>query len=78
MKIKNVCFAFSKISLKFIKSTLNMIIMIYVVYRCLQNDDETFEKSEIEIRNNILKFYKNLASFLYFSIEFSAELFSFN
>ena len=78
MKMKNVCFAFSKVSKEFIESTLNMIIMMYVVYRCLQNDDETFEESEVEIRNDILKLYKDFASFLYFSIEFSAELFSFN
>ena len=55
-----------------------MIIMMYIVYRCLQNDDEILEKSEIETRDNILKFYKNFTSFLYFSIEFSAELFNFN
>ena len=78
MKMKSVCFTFSKISRKFIKSSLNMIIMMYVVYRCLQNDDETFEKSKVEIQNDILKFYRNLASFSYFSIEFSAELFSFS
>ena len=78
MKMKNVCFASSKVSKEFIESTLNMIIMMYIVYRCLQNDDEIFEKSKIETRNDILKFYKNLASSLYLSIEFSAELFSFN
>ena len=78
MKMKNVCFASSKVSREFIKSTLNMIIMMYVAYRCLQNDDETFEKSEIEIRNDVLKFYRNLASSSYFSIEFSAKLFSFS
>ena len=53
-----------------------MIIIVYVVYRCLQNDDGIFEKSEIQ--NDILKFYKNLALFSYFSIEFNAEFFSFN
>ena len=78
MKMKNVYFASSKISRKFIKSSLNMIIMIYIVYRCLQDNDETFEESEIKIRNNILKLYKNLASFSYLSIKFSAELFNFN
>ena len=78
MKMKNVYFAFSKVSRKFIESTLNIIIMMYVVYRCLQNNDEIFKKSEIEIRNDILKFYRNFALFLYFSIEFSAELFNFN
>ena len=55
-----------------------MIIMIYIAYRCLQNDDEIFEESEVEIRNDILKFYRDFASSLYFSIEFSAELFSFS
>ena len=55
-----------------------MIIMMYVVYRCLQNDNETFEELKVEIRNDILKLYRDLASFLYFSIEFSAELFNFN
>ena len=49
MKMKNVCFAFSKVSQKFIESTLNIIIMIYVAYRCLQNDNEILEKSKIEI-----------------------------
>ena len=76
--MKNVCFAFSKVSRKFIKNTLNMIIMIYIVYRYLQDDDEILEKSKINIRDDISKFYKNLASSLYFSIEFSAELFNFN
>ena len=76
--MKNVCFAFSKISQKVIKKSLNMIIMMYVAYRCLQNDDEIFEKSKVEIQNDILKLYKDLASFLYFSIEFSAELFNFS
>ena len=78
MKMKNVCFAFSKVSREFIESTLNMIIMMYVVYRCLQNDDETFEESEVEIRNDILKLYRDFASFLYLSIKFSAELFNFS
>ena len=55
-----------------------MIIIMYVAYRCLQNDDETFEESEIEIRNDVLKLYKDLASSLYLSIEFSAKLFSFS
>ena len=78
MKMKNVCFAFSKISRKFIESTLNMIIMMYVAYCCLQNDNETFEKLKIKIQNDILKLYRDLASLLYFSIEFNAELFNFN
>ena len=78
MKKKNVCFAFSKILQEFVRSTLNMIIMMYVIYCCLQDDDETFKKSEIKTRNNILKFYRNLASFLYFLIKFSAELFNFD
>ena len=51
---------------------------MYIIYRCLQNDDEIFKKSEVEIRNDILKLYKNLASLLYLSIEFNAELFNFN
>ena len=78
MKMKDVCFAFSKVSRKFIESTLNMIIMMYVVYRCLQNDNEIFEESKIEIRDDILKLYKDFASFLYLSIEFSAKLFNFS
>ena len=78
MKIKNVCFASSKISRKFIKNSLNMIIMIYIVYRCLQNNDEIFEELKVEIRNDISKLYRDLASFSYFSIEFSAELFNFS
>ena len=52
--------------------------MMYVAYRCLQDDDETFEESEVETRNDVSKFYKDLASFSYLSIEFSAELFNFN
>ena len=55
-----------------------MIIIIYIVYCCLQNNNKIFEKSEIEIRDDILKFYKNLALFLYLSIEFSAKLFNFS
>ena len=54
-----------------------MIIMMYIAYHCLQNDDETFEKLKVEIRNDISKLYRDFALFLYFLIEFSAELFSF-
>ena len=78
MKIKNVYFASSKVSRKFIENTLNMIIMMYVIYHCLQDNDEIFKESKIEIWNDILKLYRNLALFLYFSIEFDAELSSFS
>ena len=78
MKMKNVCFTSSKISREFIESSLNIIIMMYVVYRCLQDDDETLEESKVEIRNDILKLYRDLASFLYLSIEFSVKLFNFS
>ena len=55
-----------------------MKTIIYIVYHCLQNDEKTFEESETETRNNILKLYKNLVSLLYFSVEFNAELFRFD
>ena len=78
MKKKNVCFAFLKVLRRIIDDNLNMKTIVYVVYRCLQNDEETFEESEAEIRNDILKLYKNLASSLYLSVEFSAKLFNFD
>ena len=78
MKIKNVCFAFSKVSREFIENRLNMIIMMYIVYRCLQNDDEILKKVKIKIRNDISKLYRDLVLFSYFSIEFNAKLFNFN
>ena len=55
-----------------------MKMIMYVVYRCLQNDEKIFEESKTEIRNDILKLYKDLALSSYFSIEFSAELFNFD
>ena len=78
MKKKNVCFASSKVPRKIIDDILNMKTIVYVIYRCLQNDEKTFKKSEIKIRNDISKLYKDLASSLYLSVEFSAELFNFN
>ena len=78
MKKKNICFASSKISRKIIDDNLNMKTIIYVVYYCLQNDEKTFKKSEIEIRNDISKLYKNFASSSYFLIEFNTKLFSFD
>ena len=55
-----------------------MKTIVYVVYRCLQNDEKIFEKLKTEIRDDISKLYKNLASSLYLSVEFSAKLFNFN
>ena len=49
MKKKNVCFAFSKVSRKIIDDTLNMKMIIYVIYRCLQNDKKIFEKLKTKI-----------------------------
>ena len=51
---------------------------MYVIYRCLQNDEKIFKKSKTEIQNDILKFYRNLASSSYFSIEFNTKLLNFN
>ena len=78
MKKKNVCFAFSKVSRKVIDDNLNMKMIVYVVYHCLQNDEKIFKKSETETRDDISKLYKNLVSSSYLSIEFSAKLFNFN
>ena len=78
MKKKNVYFAFLKVSRKVIDDNLNIKTIMYVVYRCLQNNEKTFQKSEAEIRNDILKLYKDFASSLYFSIEFNAKLFNFD
>ena len=69
---------FSKVSRRVIDDTLNMKMIMYVVYRCLQNDEKIFEKSKTEIRNDILKLYKDFASLLYLSIKFNAELFNFD
>ena len=69
---------FSKVSRKIIDDILNMKTIMYVVYRCLQNDEKTFEKSKAEIRDDISKLYKNLASSSYFSIKFNAKLFNFD
>ena len=78
MKKKDVCFIFLKVSRKIIDNILNMKIIMYIVYRCLQNDEKIFKTSKSETRNDILKFYKNFALLSYFSIEFNAELFNFN
>ena len=78
MKKKNVCFAFLKVSRKILDNNLNINMIMYIVYYCLQNNEKTFEKSKTEIRNDISKFYKNLASSSYFSVEFNAKLFNFN
>ena len=78
IKKKNVCFTFLKVSRKIIDDNLNMKIIMYVVYCCLQNDKKIFKKSETKIWNDISKFYKNLALSLYFSIEFNAKLFNFD
>ena len=55
-----------------------MKTIMYVAYRCLQNDEKIFEKSKTKIRNNILKFYKDLAPPSYFSIKFNIKLFNFD
>ena len=78
MKKKNVCFAFSKVSRRIIDDTLNMKMIMYVAYCCLQNDEKIFKKLKTKIRNDISKFYKNLAPSSYLLIKFSAELFNFN
>ena len=78
MKKKNVYFTFLKVSRRVIDDNLNMKMIIYVIYRCLQNDEKTFEKSETEIRDDISKFYKDFASSSYLSVEFNAKLFNFD
>ena len=78
MKKKNVYFAFLKVSRRIIDSILNMKTIMYIIYRCLQNDEKTFEKLKAKIRNDILKLYKDLASSSYFSIEFNVDVFNFN
>ena len=78
MKNENICFTFLKVSRKIIDDILNMKIIIYVVYRYLQNNKKIFKKSKIEIWNDILKFYKDFVSSSYFSIKFNAKLFNFN
>ena len=55
-----------------------MKTIVYIIYRYLQNDKKTFEKLKIKIQNDISKFYKNLVSSLYLSIEFNAKLFNFD
>ena len=55
-----------------------MKMIVYVVYRCLQNDEKTFKKLKTKIRNDISKFYKDFVSSSYFSIKFNAKLFNFN
>ena len=78
MKKKNVCFMFSKISRRVIDDNLNIKIIVYVVYHCLQNDEKIFKKLKIKIWNDISKLYKNFVSSSYFSVEFNAKLFNFN
>ena len=53
-------------------------MIMYIVYRCLQNDEKIFKKSKTKIRNDISKFYKDFVLLLYLSIKFSAELFNFD
>ena len=77
-KKKNICFAFSKVSRKIIDDILNIKTIMYVVYRCLQNDEKIFEKSKTKIRNNISKFYKDFVLSSYLSIKFNAKLFNFD
>ena len=55
-----------------------MKMIMYIVYRCLQNDEKTFEKLKTKIRNDISKLYKDFALSSYFSIKFNAELFNFD
>ena len=78
MKKKNICFMFSKISRRIIDDNLNIKTIMYVIYRCLQNDEKTFKKLKTKTQNDILKLYKNLASPLYFSIKFNIKLFNFD
>ena len=78
MKNENVYFVFSKVSRKIIDGTLNIKTIMYIVYRCLQNDKKIFEKLKTEIRDDISKLYKDFASSSYFSIKFSAKLFNFD
>ena len=78
MKKENVYFAFLKVSRRIIDDNLNIKMIVYIVYRCLQNDEKTFKKSKTKIRNDISKFYKDFVSSSYFSVEFNAKLFNFN
>ena len=78
IKKKDVCFAFLKVSRRIIDGNLNMKMIVYIAYRCLQNDKKIFKKSKIKIWNDISKFYKDFVSLLYFSIKFSAKLFNFD
>ena len=55
-----------------------MKIIVYVVYRCLQNNEKILKKSNAKTRDDISKLYKDFASSLYFSIKFNAELFNFD
>ena len=43
---------------KIIDDISNIKIIIHVAYCCFQNNEETFKKSEMKVRNNILKFYR--------------------
>ena len=78
MKKKNIYFAFSKVSRKIIDDNLNIKTIVYIIYRCLQNDEKIFKKSKTETRDDISKLYKNLALSSYFSVEFNAKLFNFD
>ena len=49
MKKKNIYFTFLKVSRKIIDDNLNMKTIVYIIYRCLQNDEKIFEKSKIKI-----------------------------
>ena len=69
---------FLKVSRKVVDNSLNIKMIVYIVYRYLQNNEKTFKKLKIKIRNDILKFYKNFVLLLYLSIKFNANLFNFN
>ena len=53
-------------------------MIMYIVYHCLQNNEKIFEKLKVRIRNDISKFYKDLALSSYLSIKFNAKLFNFD
>ena len=69
---------FLKVSRKIIDDNLNMKMIVYIIYYCLQNDEKIFKKSKTKTWNNISKFYKNLASSSYLSVKFNAKLFNFD
>ena len=74
MKKGDVCFASPKVPRRVIGGTLDMKTIVYVAYRCLQNDGETLEEPEAGTRDDISKLYRDLAPPSYLPVEFSAEL----